>query len=551
MKKRWICTLLGLSLLLQGCSLELQTSREDDVAIQKQNELASHSPYEPYGELIEYKLAKLTGLNNMPSGHTYENNAVTRYLKEKLNIQNINIIEAKDQEYENSIDMYISSKDLPDIMIVQDYDDLQYLVENDMIEDLTTAYKECTTQRIKDIYESYGDTLMDLVTFDDKIMALPETNISNGPNLIWLRKDWMDKLGLQEPKTLSDVEHIVKEFITKNPGQNEGQTTGLVLSTDIVGESAYSSEYLLDPIFAYYGAYPKQWYKDKNNNLVYGSITKQAKQALEHIHELYEEGIIDKDFILRTTNNIVDEIVEGRCGSFFGPWWASNNPLVDALKQDENASWKCYLLPTEENGETIYYSQAPSTKYIVVRKGYEYPEIIFKMISVQFDYLRYTDTSANEINNYERNNVDPTSRPLSINVDYANALIQSHQNILDVIQSKKTIDEVPILDGAYAKACLDYLDTQTNSTAEDWAAYASRIEAPSLFNTNNVIEKRSLFYGKTKTMNKTWWKLKQMENEAYIEFIMGERDLDEFDDFVKEWKSQGGQDIIQEINAQV
>ena len=551
MKKRWICTLLGLSLLLQGCSLELQTSREDDVAIQKQNELASHSPYEPYGELIEYKLAKLTGLNNMPSGHTYENNAVTRYLKEKLNIQNINIIEAKDQEYENSIDMYISSKDLPDIMIVQDYDDLQYLVENDMIEDLTTAYKECTTQRIKDIYESYGDTLMDLVTFDDKIMALPETNISNGPNLIWLRKDWMDKLGLQEPKTLSDVEHIVKEFITKNPGQNEGQTTGLVLSTDIVGESAYSSEYLLDPIFAYYGAYPKQWYKDKNNNLVYGSITKQAKQALEHIHELYEEGIIDKDFILRTTNNIVDEIVEGRCGSFFGPWWASNNPLVDALKQDENTSWKCYLLPTEENGETIYYSQAPSTKYIVVRKGYEYPEIIFKMISVQFDYLRYTDTSANEINNYERNNVDPTSRPLSINVDYANALIQSHQNILDVIQSKKTIDEVPILDGAYAKACLDYLDTQTNSTAEDWAAYASRIEAPSLFNTNNVIEKRYLFYGKTKTMNKTWWKLKQMENEAYIEFIMGERDLDEFDDFVKEWKSQGGQDIIQEINTQV
>lgn len=551
MKKRWICTLLGLSLLLQGCSLELQTSREDDVAIQKQNELASHSPYEPYGELIEYKLAKLTGLNNMPSGHTYENNAVTRYLKEKLNIQNINIIEAKDQEYENSIDMYISSKDLPDIMIVQDYDDLQYLVENDMIEDLTTAYKECTTQRIKDIYESYGDTLMDLVTFDDKIMALPETNISNGPNLIWLRKDWMDKLGLQEPKSLSDVEHIVKEFITKNPGQNEGQTTGLILSTDIVGESAYSSEYLLDPIFAYYGAYPKQWYKDKNNNLVYGSITKQAKQALEHIHELYKEGIIDKDFILRTTNNIVDEIVEGRCGSFFGPWWASNNPLVDALKQDENASWKCYLLPTEENGETIYYSQAPSTKYIVVRKGYEYPEIIFKMISVQFDYLRYTDTSANEINNYERNNVDPTSRPLSINVDYANALIQSHQNILDVIQSKKTIDEVPILDGAYAKACLDYLDTQTNSTAEDWAAYASRIEAPSLFNTNNVIEKRSLFYGKTKTMNKTWWKLKQMENEAYIEFIMGERDLDEFDDFVKEWKSQGGQDIIQEINAQV
>ena len=38
------------------------------------------------------------------------------------------------------------------------------------------------------MYESYGDSLKDMVTYDGKIMALPETNITDGPNLVWPEK---------------------------------------------------------------------------------------------------------------------------------------------------------------------------------------------------------------------------------------------------------------------------------------------------------------------------------------------------------------------------
>ena len=65
-----------------------------------------------------------------------------------------------------------------------------------MIEDLTVAYQNCISDRIREMYASYGEDLIDSVTFDGKIMALPETNITDGPNLVWLRKDWMDTLGL-------------------------------------------------------------------------------------------------------------------------------------------------------------------------------------------------------------------------------------------------------------------------------------------------------------------------------------------------------------------
>jgi len=43
--------------------------------------------------------------------------------------------------------MVIAQKDLPDVMIVQDMDELQYLVENDMIEDLTDSYNNCMSER--------------------------------------------------------------------------------------------------------------------------------------------------------------------------------------------------------------------------------------------------------------------------------------------------------------------------------------------------------------------------------------------------------------------
>ena len=41
---------------------------------------------------------------------------------------------------------------------------------------------------------------MEAGKFDGKLMAVPETVIDHGPNLLWLRKDWMDELGLKERK---------------------------------------------------------------------------------------------------------------------------------------------------------------------------------------------------------------------------------------------------------------------------------------------------------------------------------------------------------------
>lgn len=559
LKKIISCVLIINLLILCGCGDSGATpSTRENAETKEEYEAALYTarttPYGKYPEQLTYTLGKLSGANNsnLPDGETYENNAYTRLLNERLNVQNQDVFEAMDEQYTDSVTMVIAQNDLPDVMIVEDLDELQYLVDNDMIADLTDSYNNCMSDTIKNIYGSYGRDILDVVTFGGKIMAIPETNISDGPNLIWLRKDWMDALGLSAPRTLSDVEEIIRQFKEKDPGHNgAGNTVGLVCDTSLCGGCGYSSEYTLDIIFAAYGAFPKQWIYDEDGNVVYGSVQPEAKEALAHIHELYKEGILDQDFLMRTSSNLIELIVDGQCGSFFGPWWAPNNTLMQAVEQNKDAEWQPYLIATEKSGFTSYHTQNPSGKYIVVRKGYEYPEIACKIVSVLFDYLRYNDRDNQEIVDYYKENVDPTARPFAINVDYNNALQICYGELNHVFAGDKSADELNVLEYSYYEACESYLKDAENASAEDWAAYTSRITACKILNDGRTNKVESLYFGETETMVTDWWSLENLESDTYLKIVTGESALDEFDRFVENWYQNGGETITKEVRAEI
>lgn len=545
----------GIMLILAGCKSPAGFASNDNEEYNARMEEARTTPFGAYPETIEYTLGKMTSVNNsnMPENDTYTDNAYTRYIKSVINVQNVDVFEANDSQYDTNVSMVISMGSLPDIMVVSSQDEVEQLVEAGLIEDLTESYNNCISDRIRKMYESYGDSLKDMVTYDGKIMALPETNITDGPNLVWLRKDWMDKLGLSEPHTIDDVVNIVKHFISEDPGNNgvdasgKPNTVGLAVDTDVTGECGYSSEFLLDIIFACFGAYPKQWIMNDDGEIVYGSVTDEAKEALSYINSLYNQGVIDNDFLLRTSTNICELIENGLCGSFFGPWWAPNNPLANAVSRNPDADWQPYLIATDSDGTTSYHSQNPCYKCVVVRKGYEHPEIAAKMISVMFDKVRFDCTDSEEFKNYYQINVEPTARPLSINVDYNNALSICYRNIDAAISGRKNPDSLELLERSFYDACSEYIKN-ANKTSTQWAAYMSRIKACSLIAQDNIKVVDSLYFKTTDTMKSHWWRLKAKEKEAYLKIISGEEDISYFDTFVKEWNEQGGQTITSEVS---
>lgn len=552
--KRMIALSLAGCLVLTGCSKQ-QTEKTDTAEHTQEWKTAETTPFGRYPEEVIYTLGKMTGMNNsnLPKGDTYEDNGYTRYLKKQLNIQNKDVFEAGENDnYQETVSMTIASRELPDVMVVNDMDMLQLLVDNDLIEDLTQVYEDCTSSRIKDIYNSYGSEILDNVTFDGKLMALPETNIDDGPSLCWLRKDWMDKLGLDAPETVEDVENIVHEFVQKDSGGNgKGETVGLVCDDELTGGCGYSYEYQNDIIFASFGAFPKQWIYNKDGEVVYGSVQNEAKAALGKLRQMYQQGTLDNNFLMRESSNIIELIVSGKCGSFFGPWWSPNNPLMSAMQKNPNAEWQPYLIQTDKDGQTSFASQNPNDKYVVVRKGYKHPEIVMKIVSVLFDDLRYDEEDVREMERYYQDNVDPTARPLAINVDYKDALMRCYDSLKDAIQGRKKLEDLGLLEGAYYISCSKYLDRKKDTSAqkswEDWAAYASRMTACSVLRKGQTRQVKSLFFGETKTMKSNWWRLEELEKKVYLEIVTGQKPLSYFDEFVKEWNRQGGEKIRGEV----
>ena len=512
-------------------------------------EKAENTPYGKYPELVTYTLGQMSGANNsnLPEGNTYEDNAYTRYLRKMLNIQNESVHMEREERYDEYVNILVKDHTLPDVLVVSDRETLHELVENDLVADLTDVYKSCTSPRIKEMYDSYGGELLEGGMFDGRLMAIPETVIDHGPCLLWLRKDWMEELDLAEPKTLEEAFTIIEEFKKNRMGTEPGEEPiGLLCDTSLVGTT--STNYSVEPVFDSFGAFPQRWLMDEYGGVVYGSVTGETKEALGYLNQLYERGILDTDFALRAQNNLRDIVVEGKCGAFFGLWWTPNNPLMDTYDRDGTAEWEPYYLTEDALNGSQRFTTFRDNKYVVVRKGYEHPEIVMKIISVLFDYTRYEAKDADEVNSYFALNVDPTARPLVINVDYYEATYKVTENIRKALNGKISVNSLSAIEKSYYAACSNYLEGR-NVTAEDWAAYKSRISAVGLLIDGDY--KPPVRKYLEDTDGEIPEALKTLEKNTFIQIIMGKKPLDYFDEFVELWYEQGGKELTEQVREDV
>lgn len=507
---------------------------------------AEHTPYGKYPETVTYTLGKISGGNhsNLPAGDTYEDNGYTRYLKKMLNIRNKDVFELEDgNQYEEAVEIAIKDNNLPDIMVVKGQETVQKLAEAGMIEDLTEVYEECTTWRIKDMYASYTDALLNSGKYGGKLYGFPDTVIDHGPTLLWMRKDWMDKLGMEEPADMDEAMNYILEFVNQDAAGN-GETIGLACTPELVAGS--SETYSADGIFSMFHASPRKWVQDAEGEIVYGSVTQECKAALEYLNTLYTKGVLDKKFLLRTSENIEELIKNGKCGAFFGKWWAPNNPLMESYDYDKNAEWTPYFFTKEDENVLQEYETFEDRLYVVVRKGYEHPEIVAKYISVIFDYSRYDDKEANEVNEYFSLNVDPTARPLNINVDYRDTLYQTTENIRNALNKEKPSSSLTGLEKSYYRTCKAYLDGNL-TTANAWAAYTSRITAVGTLVDLNFKSRQPLpLSGEGLKVGE---ELLKLEQQTFIQIVCGEKTVGYFDTFVKEWYAAGGKDFTQKART--
>lgn len=122
-------------------------------------------------------------------------------------------------------------------------------------------------------------------------------------------------------------------------------------------------------------------------------------------------------------------------------------------------------------------------------------------------------------------------------------------------RSKHTVNEYQYIEGIY-----NYLADPRNaadSTIQTGWMYQktfgtpnSGAEALDHYYTNDQIIMTPLKAASTPTMSQKMPTLTKLEKVLYTKMILGEADGADFDKFVEDWKRQGGDEILKELNAQ-
>ncbi len=556
--KRMAAAGLAASMVLaMGCGAQQEEAADptsvaaDAESVQAADEF---DPFGAYAEPVTLKIGMSIDPNQTyPEGQSPTDNQYIRYIKEQLNIDVEVVWTASTSDYNQKVNLAIASDDLPDALVVND---TQYhaMLEADQLEPLTDAYENYVSPVLRAMIDSSNGLAMNNMCKDGVQYSM--ATVSGGDqHTVWVRKDWMDKLGLEEPETMEDVEKIAQAFIdNKMGGENTigiaGPSSGQALYSTFL--SSGTNNFGLAPAFNAFKSYPGWWVENEDGEAVYGSTTSETKEALTYLAGLYEKGILDPEMSIRS--DAAETVVSGQCGILFAGWWLGYAFMPDMLDNDPTANWRAYLAPVNQDGVYAYEASSASTAYAVIRKGYEHPEALIKIHNLLMRDESTFDTNALSIGNYplriafgmrnEKETMITCLRKIMSGEAQANDFTGEEWKVYKTLKEDASkIKQIKL--PPYDDLDIEYWDREADPAVFNrvWSWMVGF--SPYLDYPHTPVY--SLTYSQTPSMEERWPILQKLEAETFLKIIMGAADIDTFDQFVEDWYAQGGDIITQEV----
>lgn len=191
-----------------------------------------------------------------------------------------------------------------------------------------------------------------------------------GGTMPTVRKDWLEKLKLEEPVTLDDYYAVLKAFKEQDPdGNKKNDTYGLTTA----------GMYELQGFFSAAGL--KQRYvirEDGTREIPYA--TDAAIPVYEFLNRIYEEGILDPNFSTNDSGKMRDLFLTDRVGmiTYWDAWIGMFNNIRKT--EDPNTTFEAKGLPgaADEKGNHMLRRGDPDVWIIPVNSPN--PDLAFEFI---------------------------------------------------------------------------------------------------------------------------------------------------------------------------
>jgi putative aldouronate transport system substrate-binding protein len=500
--------------------------------------------YDPPIEITT--VAQTSPVVKFPKGDSDRANVWTRAYESRYGIKVTTKWTVDVSQWEQRTNLMIASGDLPDFFLASQ-NQLDQLVRADLLADLTDTYRKNASDLVRATMLEGSPIPLQSAVYDGKLMAIPFVEQHETAPHWFVRKDWLDNLGLDVPASMSDLLAVSEAFTTGDPGGDGKETYGLAVGPQADFDLAY-----LQAFFNGYHAYRGIWV-EKDGGLVYGTIQPEMKEALAQLQKMYKAGQIHPEFGTRSEDDLFEDWATGKVGLIQG---RGSGPSGTDILKDENQKAEIIALPAlsvDDQPAMVQVNQPNVRGYWVVRKRYENPEAVLKMLD--FWISTFYLTPSDEVQAaFISDGVEPNLWTLNKAAAYrAYKNTDAHNTVTELLDSQSPdiasyrpevrfwYDYIkPVLsgkkvEGLQYRAYLGYYGPNSGRAVED------RYRTEKLYQQDQ-------FYGvPTRTMSRRQASLDKLEAETLTKVIQGSP-IEEFDSFVEEWKRIGGDQVTREVN---
>lgn len=321
---------------------------------------------------------------------TMEANRWTEWINENSPVK-VNWVPVPRTESVAKINALFASGEAPDLVWEFGKNFMDNLIQQGVVQPVGDYVEQYSTD-YKAYLEEHPELLPYITSSTDGQMygmTSARTPLAVANHGMWIRKDWLDHLGLEVPQTIEELHDVALKFVTEDPDQNgEDDTFGLAFNYNFYGIMK-----------ALYGQ------PDNNMQVIDGKLVdwvgSQAYQdCFTMLRTMYQEGILDPEYITDTNyEKQRQNLVTGKAGIYLAGWDCQAE--WKELKQNVPEAELIPLEPVETSyGRFGLYQEPPAKMMICMNKDAEDPQACMEFLDWLITDGWYTLTYGIEGENY-------------------------------------------------------------------------------------------------------------------------------------------------------
>jgi putative aldouronate transport system substrate-binding protein len=435
-----------------------------------------------------------------------ENNEVWMKLEESTGTQ-LKVTWVPSSAYNDKVNATIASGEIPQVL----------LVTNDRSPSIINAIRSGMFWEVGPYLKDFpnlsklNEQVLNNIAVDGKVFGLYRGRPIPRNGVI-LRKDWLDKLGLQEPKNVEQLVSVIRSFAQKDPdGNGKADTYGLA---EDKGLASFAN------MLVYMGG-PNGW-EVKDQKMSPDFMSPAYMETLKLYRGLYTDKVMNQDFAAVTDRYTM--VTKGVSGLHVATLTDAINRMGDFSKLHPEGKWD--VLVRVEGAKGI---RTPATSgyngVFMFPKTSVKTEAELKQILTFYD--RLTDRKNTDLMVWGLEGVHnkvEDGKPVWIDK-------QAYTNFARPFYQMSIADETT----EATQGKLEPLEAKINNIYKNEAAIGIPNPTWSLL---------------SQTATERGTELQKIIDDARTKFIMGAIDEQGWNQAVQQWTNSGGSKIIEEYTAE-